>query len=70
MKKCKIYTGVLTMIKAVSKNKITHFIHPNSKRTLCNINVAKGNWTFYSAKADHPKCECCEKIAKKEGIEC
>lgn len=54
------------MINAVSKNKITHFIKPNSKRTLCDINLRKGNWTFYSAKVDHPKCECCQKRAENE----
>ena len=53
------------MINAVSKNKTTHFINPNSKRTLCNINVRKGNWTFYSAKVEHPKCECCQKRAER-----
>jgi hypothetical protein len=48
-------------INAVSKNKITHFVQVNSKRTLCNLNVGKGNWDFSNVKSVHPKCECCDK---------
>jgi hypothetical protein len=51
-------------INAVSKNKITHFVQANNKRTLCNLNVAKGNWEFLSANSIHPKCECCDKRAE------
>ena len=51
-------------INAVSKNKITHFVQVNSKRPLCNLSVAKGNWEFSSANSIHPKCECCDKRAE------
>ena len=54
------------MINAVSKNKITHLVKPNSKRTLCNLNVAKNGWSFYGVKVEHPKCECCQKRAGNE----
>jgi hypothetical protein len=53
------------MINAVSKNKITHFVQPNSKRTLCNLNLRKNNWEFSTAKSVHPKCECCQKRLDK-----
>ena len=53
------------MINAVSKNKITHFVQPQSKRTLCNLNVAKGNWEFSTVNSIHPKCECCQKRLDK-----
>lgn len=53
-------------INAVSKNKITHLVKPNSKRTLCNLNVVNGNWDFSSANSIHPKCECCEKRVENE----
>lgn len=48
-------------INAVSKNKITHFVQPSSKRTLCNLNITKGSWELTTAKSIHPKCECCDK---------
>jgi hypothetical protein len=51
-------------INAVSKNNITHFVQANSKRTLCNLNVTKGNWDFSNVKSVNPRCECCDKRAE------
>lgn len=47
-------------INAVSKNKITHFVQPRSKRTLCNLNTTKGSWELTTAKSIHPRCEACD----------
>ena len=55
-------------INAVSKNKITHFVQANNKRTLCNLNVTKGNWEFSSANSIHPKCECCDKRLEMDSL--
>lgn len=52
------------MINAVSKRKITHYVH-SDKRTLCGLNVAKGNWELGTYKVDHPKCQSCEHRLEK-----
>lgn len=57
------------MINAVSKNKITHFVQPQSKRTLCNLSVRKNNWEFSTVNSIHPKCECCQKRLDKTAKE-
>ena len=47
------------MIYAISKNKTAHIVEPNSKKTKCNLNLRKRNWSFYT-KTDEPKCEHCK----------
>lgn len=56
---------MVELIKAVSKNKITHYIQPNSKRTLCGLNATKGSWSFWKCNVEHPRCECCERQRAK-----
>lgn len=52
------------MINAISKNKIAHLVEPNSKRTLCKLNLRKGSWSFCT-KTEDPKCEHCQKENNK-----
>lgn len=54
------------MINAVSKRKITHYVEPNTKRTLCNLSVAKNNWEFSTVKSVHPHCEACQHKLEKQ----